>query len=204
MTFQSVPDTAEVIIDATLNGQKCVNTFYANKPGGYVQADLDELADIVDAWVGAELRPLLSENWTYVRTVVRGLNASIDSEAENNGNAGVGGVGATSLPNNVALSVKRRSAFTGRGARGRVFIGGIPSTALDFPNVVGDTFITAITAALNALSENVSEVDFVEVIVHRVAAGVPLAEAVIFTVVEYVVVNNVIDSMRRRLPGRGV
>jgi hypothetical protein len=85
-----------------------------------------------------------------------------------------------------------------------VFIGGIPSTALDFPNVVGDTFITAITAALNALSENVSEVDFVEVIVHRVAAGVPLAEAVIFTVVEYVVVNNVIDSMRRRLPGRGV
>jgi hypothetical protein len=71
-------------------------------------------------------------------------------------------------------------------------------------NTVSTEFETALITALNALSTAVEGVGFLPVIVHRVGAGVPLAEAVVYTLVEWVVVDKVLDSMRRRLPKRGV
>ena len=203
MAFQSAPDTAEIIVHWVLAGQNLINTFYGNKVGGYDQSDIDTLAATVDQWVADSLLPTLSSSLTYVGTTVRGLTSSIDLEAENNDNAGGGAGGTTTAPSSKALAIKRRSAFTGRGARGRIFLAGIPDASMATPNTVDTGFQIAMEAALNALKDAMDGVDWIEVIVHRVEAGTPLTTAVLFTVVEYVIVNGVIDSMRRRLPGRG-
>lgn len=203
MAFQSVPDTVEVVIRGVRAGEEIINTFFGKKEGGYVQADLDALAVAVDAWVGTTWLTLMPNDYTYLGTVVRGLANAIDLIAENGDSTGAGSYGSAGAPLNVTLSVKRRSAFTGRGARGRVFLPGIPTSAIAAPGFVSSGFAEAAATILTGFKDVMDSVDFVEVIVHRVAAGVPLATAVVFTVVEYVVVNNAIDSMRRRLPGRG-
>lgn len=203
MPFQSVPNTAEVIVRWSLAGQQIINTFYGRKASAYTQADIDALAARVDEWVADSLLPTLSSSLIYTGTVVRGLTSAIDLEAENNDSAGAGAGGVSTSPNNKALSIKRRSAFTGRGARGRIFVAGIPDASMASPNAVDAGFAVAMEAALNALQGAMDEVNFEEVIVHRIAAGVPLVPAVLFTLVEYVVVDLGIDSMRRRLPGRG-
>lgn len=203
MPFQSVPNTAEVVIEGELDGEQAVNTHYAKFASAYTQDDLNALASAVDDWVGAVWLPLMPTNYHYTRTVARGLTSEIDMEAEDNTFSGSGTGGVNSGANNQTLSVKRRSAFTGRGARGRIFVPGIYDGAKADDNHVAAGFVTAIETALNGLTDVMGDVDWLAVIVHRVAGGVPLATAVTFTLVEWVVVNTVIDSMRRRLPGRG-
>jgi len=204
MPFQPVLNCVEIIVAATCGGQEMINTFYAKKGGAYNLSDLAGLAAVVDAWVVASFRPLHASNWHYDRTTVRGLNESIDLEVTDSSGAGYGARADASMPNNVALAVKRASAFTGRGARGRIFVGGIAPSDLVETNTIRDAYVTSLEAALNALRTVIAGVDWTEVIVHRVAAGTPLPIAIAFTVLEYVIVDKTLDSMRRRLPGRGV
>lgn len=203
MPFQPVPNTAEVIVRGTLGGQNIVNTYYAQFSGGYDQTDLDNLSEQVDDWVGTEWLPIISNKYAYVSTDVRGLDNEFDLTSSNNDSAGVGAISGDAVPNNVALSVKRRSNFTGRGARGRIFVAGLPEDSVDTPNHISDAFVTAVEAALNAMQSYLTTAGAQGVIVHRISAGVPLTTAVVFTIIEWVVMDQVIDSMRRRLPGRG-
>lgn len=203
MPFQEVGDTAEVIIAGTRNGQEIVNTFYAHKPGGYVQADIDALATAVDLWVAGQWLNAVDVAYSYVETRVRGLTAPIDLEGSSNVSAGPGTVAGVPYPNNATLSVKRRSAFTGRGARGRVFLPGLTNANSTDEDHMTAAFAAGVEEVLNNMRATMATVNWVEVIVHRVAGGVPLPAAVVYTVVEYAVVDLVIDSMRRRLPKRG-
>jgi len=203
MAFQSVPNTLEATIIATQSGEACYNTFYAHKGSTVSQADADGYAELVDIWVGAHWLPLMPGDYIYERTDVRGLTAAIDVASSANANAGNGALSNTNLSNNASLAVKRRSAFTGRGARGRVYIPPPAPENMADDNHISTTFAGLIVAALDAMDTALGGVSLEQVIVHRVAAGVPLTTAVVFSVVEWVVVDRVIDSMRRRLPGRG-
>jgi hypothetical protein len=205
MPFQSAPNMAIVEIIGELAGEVVEITTHAKKDLGYSQAGLDELSEAVDSWVHIYLLPLLSVGYTYRRTHVRGLTDAIDLESENTTHAGESGaLSGTVQANNVALAVKRGTGQTGRGARGRVYIPGIAGSNLEADNIVSEAFATAIKEALDSLTTAIASVNWVEVVLHRVASGAPLPVAVGFTVLEYVVVNRVVDSMRRRLPGRGV
>jgi hypothetical protein len=204
MPFQSAPNMAIVEIIGELAGEVVEMTTHALYSGAYEQSDLVDLAEVVDQWVHNDLLPLLSVGYTYRRTHVRGLTSSIDLEAENTAHAGESGAISGSVQaNNVALAVKRATGQTGRGARGRVYVPGIAGTNLEADNIVSEAFATSITAALNALTAAIGSVNWTEVVLHRIAAGAPLEVAVGFTILEYLVVDRVVDSMRRRLPGRG-
>lgn len=203
MAFQSVPNTAIAVCHGVMNGQQIANTFYGEFPSGYVESDLQEFADVVDSVWGGVITPLLNAAYEYTGTEVRGLEDAIDLSATADAEAGVGGASGTVLSNNAALSVKRRSNQTGRGARGRIYIPGISTGSLESQNTVSTAFADAIEAGLNGMNDLMDAAGIVPVIVHRTAAGVPLTVAVLFTIVEWVVVDRVIDSMRRRLPGRG-
>lgn len=204
MAFQPAVNCAEVTVRGTQDGQQVENTFYGRFATAYDIVNIQALADAVDNWVGAHWLPALGSNFTYVETAVRGLNASIDLAAESNAHAGSGGITTgVGLPNNCTISVKRTTGFTGRGARGRVFVPGLKDTMLATENVLNVGVASAIVTALNGMRSAMDGVDWTEVILHRVAGGADLPTAVIFTLVEYVMVNLTMDSIRRRLPGRG-
>lgn len=203
MPFQRVPDTVEIVIDGVVGGQACINTHYAQMVGGYTIADIENLASDVDAWVTTWWLPQMPSSYHYNGTQVRGLNAAIDIAASDSTGAADGALAPSTQPNNCTLAVSRRSANTGRGARGRIYIPPPAPSAMADENHITDSFAAALVNVFDALDVAVSGAGFVPVIVHRVASGVPLAEAVVFTIIEWVVVDKVMDSMRRRLPGRG-
>jgi hypothetical protein len=203
MAFIPVPDCAEVVVKATVFGQNVFNTFNFKGITGWGQDEIDDLASLFyTTWV-AEVLPELSVDYNLVSVVARDLRTAIGLTSEV-ATADQGEVAQTSLPINCALAFKRGSNLTGRSARGRVFIGGIPETVYTpASQTISSTFGTALRLALEAIDTALDGIDWTEVIVSRQQAGVPLTTGLVYDVVGWSVVNLVLDSMRRRLPGRG-
>lgn len=201
MAFQSVPETAEAVLSMGLQGIIVSNTFYFRKPGGYDQGDVDALAVLVDSWAELDYAALLSNQLSYFGCNVRGLESEIDLEAVSTAGATTGGVVAAPLPANVAYCVKRLSGFTGRSARGRIYIPGIPITALDATNenLVVTSYRDNCITQLNELSPSAIAEGWIEVIVSRFNGGAKRATGVTFTVQEYAVSDLRVDSQRGRL-----
>ncbi len=202
MAFQSVPETAEVVIEYSQHNEEYVNTMAARLPGGYTQADIQALADAVDTAVAASWRPLQTNECTYVETRVRGLESANDLEAFQNAGTGPGAVAVKSNPGNVTLSIKKGSGLTGRSARGRLFWIGLTQTQLSIiENIVGAVDVGNIVSGVNAVRVAIEVTAWQPVIVSRFAAGVPRPVGVTFNWTTTSAVNNDVDSQRGRLIG---
>lgn len=201
MPFQSVPDTAEIIIAYLQEGQDCTLTFYA-KPvlGPYDQAMISELADSMDDWAGTNLRTILPADVTYVETRVRGLTDPVDLMAAASAGSGVGTQGSVCATNSLAFCVSRRSGLAGRSARGRVYLpipdGQIAANA----TIVVQGWADAAEARLNEVRTTIIVNGWAEVIVSRQTNGAlrPFGETYAVTGYQYVDLS--IDTQRRRMP----
>jgi len=200
MAFQSVPNTAEAVVQLLINGENVVLTFYGWRAAGYDQDDIDALAATMDAWVTAELIPAISSSAAYVGVAVRGLELINDNFAFDATGADVGDAAFQPLPNNVAFSVKRFSGLTGRSARGRVYL---PLTTNDpdtNENYIKSAAAVFYVAALNEVRVFMALEGWTEVIVSRVTNGAPRTVGEVFFVTGYTNVDLRLDTMRRRLP----
>ena len=203
MAFQSVPETAEIIVRGVLAGQSVINTHYARKAGGYTSPDIAELADEVGDWAAASWVPNLCTGYQLLEVHVRGLESAIDYEASQDFLDTFGVAGATPLPNNVTISIKRQSEFTGRAARGRIFVPGLAEEQLSDANTMSGESAEAMITSLYDLNTVLDGLGWVAVIVHRKSDGVAITPALTYPIVTYNFVDLTLDSMRRRLPGRG-
>lgn len=204
MAFVPIPNGVEAIIRGTLDGENCVQTFGFTYDGDFGNSEMEDLAGAVDIVWGAFVDTYLGSQYEYVETVVRDMRTAIATQVTDNASATAGGnTTGTSLPNNVAIAVARRSNFTGRSARGRVFVPVTISSNLVDLNHISSGFAAAVVGMFEAIDIAAGLVDWTDVVVSRVQAGIPLTSALTYTVVEWLVVDTVLDSMRRRLPGRG-
>lgn len=200
MAFQSVPNTALIEVRCTQNLIPMEMTFYATKSGGYTQTDLDNLADAMDEWFATELLTELSNDLVYVETYVRGLNNVTDLESSNNDGAGAGGTAAEGQPNNVTLAIQRASGFTGRSARGRIYMCGIPADDMQAnENKVKTAEITALVDALLTIIDYIITSGWIEVIVSRWFNNELRAQGVTYPISDWKVVDETADSQRGRL-----
>lgn len=201
MAFQSVPATAEVVVRTLINEVILTNTYYGLRVGGYTVGDLTNLATAIDGWAAVSWRSILSSEAFYVETVVRGLENENDFEVTVNTSAGVGAVASPPTSVNNALCIARRSAYTGRSARGRVYY---PFTAQDVSsaneNFVTSSFFTAAQAVANAIGAYFTANGWIEVIVSRYFEKAKRPVGVTFNVIEYAATDSRIDSQRGRLP----
>lgn len=200
MAFQKVTQTADIIITYLANSvlmQNVLNAFLATP---YDLADLQALADAVDAEVAASWLPIQSLDCSYIRTTVRGLEFENDQEATADLNAGPGGNVAEGLPNQVTFSIKKQSGLTGRSARGRLYWIGIPNNDLQLDeNKLKIPEADAIEAAVDSMRAAITATDWQAVIVSRFTGGVQRAAGVVFNWVGSDAVNINIDTQRRRL-----
>jgi hypothetical protein len=124
-----------------------------------------------------------------------------DYEAQNGDGTGNGAVVANPVPANVTKAISRRSALTGRSARGRVFVPGLPDSYIGAnENFFSNAPIDLVVDALNEVNTYMGMADFGEVIVSRFSEGVQRPVGVIFNVSEYVATNYRVDTRRDRLP----
>jgi hypothetical protein len=114
-----------------------------------------------------------------------------------------GSLGDPALPNNVTVAASLRSNLTGRSARGRWYWQGLTEPQVT-GNAIAAGVLTSIDAALTNLQSSIDGAGFAWVIVSFFTNNAPrVGGPVYFTVVDIVFVDDVVDSQRRRLPGRG-
>jgi len=209
MAFVPVANVAEVEVRMRLAGQSIENTLYFQFASGPSAAELTALGgDIRDWWI-ASYAPLVWNGLQLVEVNCTDLTSDTGPQVATPVTDEFGTGGANTVANNVALCVSFRTAFRGRSFRGRNYISGIPLTQLVDQNTVEVSYATSVHDAYNAINSALSvSADWVVVSRFSGMGGtprrpIPRTAGVATLVTSVVIVDRTVDSMRRRLPGRG-
>lgn len=203
MAFQSVPQTAQIDVIYTLNGETVENVFYGEFPGGYNQLELDALAVRMDTRVRTNFLPQQPPEAVYQRVEVRGLDQENDLLAVFSAGPAPGVQVTAALPNNITLAIKQNSGLTGRSARGRTYFIGIPQGTLlaSDESFLQSAYVLAVVLALGQIRDGIESLPgWNAVLVSRIAGGVPRAFGITFPWISEIAVNDRVDSQRGRLP----
>jgi hypothetical protein len=205
MVFQPVPATVQIQLMGREDGQTTINDLSFYHTGGEpTTGELITLLEDVCAWYAGSIGSVASSTWTFVLGKLRVLSTQTGITLANAAHTTPGGVGGPPAPNNVSFAVSFRTAIGGRGGRGRNYMPGIPDQALT-GNTVNSDFVTNYVNFYSALlvGGGVIDAPWAWVVVHRYQDKVRLPVGEVNSVEAVVASDNVVDSMRRRLPGRG-
>lgn len=204
MPFVPAANTVMAELRYLMNGEQAENTLYFDRTPGTVSAGiLPTVGGLLANWWSTAYAPLVSTqvelNEIYLTDLTTATSPTYTFAPTV---AIVGGDASPPLPKNVSLAVSFRTAGRGRSARGRNYVYGLTEA-----DVTGDTVSSttegSFQTAYNALITALSSEGFTWVVVSRYSNGVARTTALKQPVTSVVVVDPTVDSMRRRLPGRG-
>lgn len=205
MPVYRVPFTASVVVQAKVYGQDVFNVlnFIKGVDTAWTALELYSLAQTVGDGYGGYLMPQISQSYIMGNVVATDISVDGGNQAIYTAQVGTtGGIATASLPTNVAFCIKFATGHVGRSYRGRIFIGGIPSSVVA-ADMVNGTWADNTVAALVSINNDASVLDYQQVVVSRFQDGLKLnpPETRVITTITYV--DLAVDSMRRRLVGRG-
>ena len=206
MAFIPVVNTAQVDMVVLFAGQRCQNVFHYTKASPWAISHMEELAEgMIDWWV-ANIKPSVSVDLSLIQVDVTDMseqNAPGISWGTGLPQAGITGTGTT-LPNSISCVFTKRTALRGRSYRGRIYHMGLTEAQVTGNSVVTLTVSQLIghyEAALSIpLTVAVDEANMV--VVSKYTNNAPRATGVA-TLVTNITSDGIVDSQRRRLPGRG-
>lgn len=204
MPYVPAPDVALAELQMSIDGQIVENTLYFQASAGLDLALMDDLANALATWWEDFMAPGLTSSLSLTGVGVTDLTTNTSPGIFHPVVPNVPGEGGSpALPNNVALCVSFRSAFRGRSARGRNYVVGLQENQVIMSHVdtgVSDFFITAYQQ-LQGAGDFVPGLQWG--VLSRFSGGVPRVTALFRPIIAVTVVDDTIDSQRRRLPGRG-
>lgn len=201
------PNVARASVIQELFGQLVINTLYfANTGNGsfsWNEANLNDLAfEVTQFWqnqmLGSQSSDLTlqgCDTYSLASSEAPAGNYRLPSPAQ-------GGDVTGALPGSVALSVSFRTGGRGRTTRGRNYFGGIAETRVA-DNLVAQLTVDAIVAAYTTMITTTFVPQTSWCVYSQFFEGQERLQGTFRFVTEVVVVDNVVDSQRRRLPGRG-
>lgn len=203
MAFQRVAATAlaELIFD--LDGEVTENTLYFRKPNAYTVADLTDLATKLRTWWTSLMQSHIAEACSLTSIKCTSLDAQTGPQFTlTAGLPAVGAVPSNAVPNNSAFVVTFRTALIGRSFRGRNYIAGIPETQVDVSRLAPGE-VTYFRDAYASIPSIVTSAHLWVVVSRTVNGVIQQPTALTNPVTSVDAIDNVMDSQRRRLPGRG-
>lgn len=211
MPFVPVPNTLMVEVVFEKSGEVVENTMYYERPDGWTLEVAEGFLGALRTIIQEELMPLLSTTIQLVRLVGTLLDAVDSFSVTQTVSPPFGGSdGGFALPNNVAYTVTFLTAQRGRSFRGRNYVTGMTDGDLSGPNNVDSDFRTGVLAYYDTLRAVGIPSNTIMVVVSRFSgvdsAGKPIPRAVGVTtpITGFTTFDTVLDSQRRRLPGRGL
>jgi len=204
MAFVPVPNTVAVDVIYDWDGQIVENTLYYTLGSATPNlADITELLEAVNGIIRAGLLPLMSNAISLLRLVGTLIEVADGLQyISTTGLPEAGASDAESMPNNIAACISLRTGQSGRSFRGRNYVPGLTIENIDGNNLNSST-MSAIAAVYEGLIEPVPASAWRQTIVSRYTAGAPRTTGIATPVVNALFVDSVVDSQRRRLPGRG-
>lgn len=202
MAFIPVINTARCELRYTQNGQQVANIFHVEKEGPLTVLDLQDIGTALVEWWGEHL-DLVSTAVTLREIDIRDLTtASGIGILWNDGLPLIGGVASPPLPNNVTLAIKWGTGLSGRSFRGRTYHVGLCESQVT-QSELESAVIAPLLASYNALPTMITGSGYTLVVVSRYANNAPRPAGVTTPILNAAYADTVIDSQRRRLPGRG-
>jgi len=203
MPFVPVTNVLQAEIRYLMDNQRVENTLYFHRPTGVVQVNAVGLADYLFNWWNTSMKPLLASTVQLREIFVTDLSSANSFTHTRVSSPVVAGtrVGAA-MPNSIALAISFRTANRGRSFRGRNYVMG--STEGDVvDNTFTGAYVDAVQAAYVAMNAGLGALNFVWVVVSRFSNGAPRAIGLATPITVVGVFDGIVDSQRRRLPGRG-
>jgi hypothetical protein len=202
MPFQAVPQVIRVEPIYLYDSQYVENVLHYRYEVPWVGS---ELSDFAAAWLAkwqTNIRPQQPTNVSLVSIKVTDLSFEFAPGIEfTTGLPVAGSATGTGLPNNVSIAVRLLTALRGRSYRGRTYHIGVRATDVAL-NQITTLFQTALVTGYTSMRSVSTTQAYAQVVVSRVAGGA-LRPTGVATPVTAIQVDRVIDSQRRRLPGRG-
>lgn len=204
MAFIPVADTVQVELFMSLYTQKIENTLYFRLTGGFGLPEVTDLWNKLLSWWTTDYAAIMSMDLSLRGAKFTDLSTSTGFTYEPSAPTPNpdGAINSGGLPGNVAMCVSFKTLSRGRSYRGRNFVSGFPETV-----VVGNTFDASAVTAIQSAYAAILSLPFTDpwewVVVSRETAGAPRVTGVATPVVTAVVLDNLVDSQRRRLTGRG-
>lgn len=203
MAFVEVPNVTMLEAVYIQAGSYTENVFYYLAPGVATVTDIQELGA---AWItewNANMKVCIPIETSLVNVKLTDLTTAISPVVNWAATLPIAGTRSTNiLPSNVTLAFTRRTALRGRSFRGRIYWPGLCESDVT-QNTVASALVAQIVNALLAMNVVTTTLgNWEQVVVSRVSNGVERATGLATPVTTWGS-DGIVDSMRRRLPGRG-
>lgn len=204
MPFIPVPNVAAVHIRGLYYSQQTENVLYYQFGSQPTTADLQALTEAVSPIVVSHWISNLPPQWVGREVYARDLTETPSAEYTNTDILGEVGAypDAEGLPGNVTVALQRSSGMSGRGTRGRIYWQGMPESQVA-GNYVSGAFLANLVGALEVTDAAAIALEWLPVIVSLYEGDAPRAVGQALELLTWKWVDNNVDSMRRRLAGRG-
>jgi len=203
MPFIPAPNVGQFNLLFSLDGQTVENVFHSRFASAPDVTTLGLVGLAYKDWWVDNMAPILSPDISLVQVVAvdlttdSGATATVITDLPH-----AGSNGESAVPNNVALCVSLRTANRGRSFRGRSYVAGLGESSVTVSRV-NTILVGQIVSAYNELITTLQGIDAPLVVVSKFHDRAARTEAVSTAVETALCIDNVVDSQRRRLPGRG-
>lgn len=177
--------------------RQIVNTVHFYRSAGWTIADLTNLGAALQTWWTNFYAPMVPSQYALVNIHMQVYDPTGSPYVlDRNVSPAVGGSrGSTPEAGNVSLSLSLRAGLAGRAYRGRIYLAGVNEGDVSSTDIVSSGLVALAANALTALIGPSLPAGTSAVIFHR--------NDNLFSAIVAAVVENIVDSQRRRLPGRG-
>lgn len=210
MPFVPVTNTVLAELRMTADNQFVENTLYFEYLTLPTLTEMTTLGQALIDWWDANIAPLIWIGVELREVVITALNSSTGLQATVvPATTQLGELNVSALPMNVSLTVSFRTGLRGRSFRGRNYIVGLVEGQTTAANEIVSATSAAFVDAYSLLLDFGQDIGASWVVVSRFSGvdgngdPIPRAAGVTTPITSVLVVDNIVDSQRRRLPGRG-
>lgn len=198
-----VPNTLQANIRFTCAGQRCENVINFDYTGPGFNDACIAVVDAINTVLWPPLRGALSTGLSMVEIYM--VDLASESGETRTGTPATPSNGSRSsnpAPLSVTLCVSYRTAQRGRSYRGRSYVVGLAADAINNQNI-DEAIAGGVLASFIALRNAAAAADVPMVVVSRRHNNLPRVTGIATPITSVVLNDTVVDSQRRRLPGRG-
>lgn len=201
--FVPVPNVVKAELIFSHSGQTAVNVLHYQAPGVPSAVNMEDLCEGLITWWDVNMQPLVASSTALTLVRATDLTTQFAQVVEEQQGLPLAGSAAGAVPpSSVTLCMTKRTALRGRSHRGRLYHVGFTSAQITGNSVVTAT-VNSLLSVYNMLLA-ISSVDgnYELVVVSYQENNQPLSPGQFTPVVRFTT-DGIVDSQRRRLPGRG-